>query len=195
MKRFLILVTGVAALTLHWVAEAQDAQRIKRDVGPNASPLYEKECGSCHFPYQAGWLPERSWRSIMASLDQHFQSKVTMSGKTRDEVLGHLVANSADRLKSLRSVQVLASIRERDTPRAVTQVPYVAGIHGGFLDPAFGGQPRVESLVNCSTCHVGAASGAFSSVQYVITDEAFRTGERDFADGLSPSERLVLRKK
>jgi hypothetical protein len=195
MKRFFILLAGVAALTAHVFAQASGADPIKRDMGPNASPVYEKECGGCHFAFQAGWLPERSWRSIMGSLDQHFNASVRLPGTTRDQLVGYLVANSADRLQNLRSVQVIASLRDGEVPKAVTQVPYVSGIHGGFLDPAFRGQPRVESLVNCTSCHVGAAAGAFSSVQYVITDEAFRTSERDRADGLTAAERLVLRKK
>jgi hypothetical protein len=195
VKRFPTLLAGFAALTVYVSPYAGAADSLRRDVGPNTSPAYEKECGSCHFAYQPAWLPERSWRAIMGSLDRHFDSKVAIPDRTRDGLLAHLVANSADRLKSLRSVQVLASIREADTPRAVTQVPYVSGIHGGFLDPAFRGQPRVESLVNCNACHARAASGAYSSVQYVVTDEAFRTGERDSRDGLSAAERLVLRKK
>ncbi|MEW8382726.1 MAG: hypothetical protein AB2704_12810, partial [Candidatus Thiodiazotropha taylori] len=30
------------------------------------SSRYREECGSCHFPYQPGFLPEASWRLVMS---------------------------------------------------------------------------------------------------------------------------------
>jgi len=193
-KRFMVLVAGVAALSVYVIPDAR-ADPLKRDVGPNSNPAYEKQCGSCHFPHQPGWLPERSWREIMGALGNHFGENISLASPARDDITGYLVANAADRQFSLRSVQVIASIKPGDTPKAVSQVPYVAGIHGGFLDPAYRPQPQLKTLANCSACHVRAAAGAFSAVQFTVTDEAFRTNEPSYANVLSPAERLALRKK
>ena len=78
---------------------------------------------------------------------------------------------------------------------AISQVPYVSGIHGGYLDPAFNPNPQVKSLANCTTCHTRAAAGNFSSVTYTVSDESFRSDKPSFPAWLSPAERLVMEKK
>ena len=195
MKRLLLMLTGLAALTASMFPDAQAAQ-LRKDMGPNTNATYAKECGGCHFAYQAGWLPDRSWRALMGSLDKHFGESVALSGATRDEILKHLIDNSADRKQSLRSIRVLASLREGvPTPLAVTQVPYVSGIHGGFLDPAFNAKPAVKSLANCTTCHSRADEGSFRAVQFTVSDESFRSNEPSRLEALSPEEKLILGKK
>ena len=195
MKRILLMLAGVASLTVYVVPDSHAAEHLRRDVGPNSNPVYQKECGGCHFAYQAGWLPERSWRTLMASLDKHYGESVALPSGARDAILGHLVANSADQRQSLRSVQVIASLKANETPTAVSKVPYVSGIHAGFLDPAFDPKPRVASLANCSTCHTKAEAGSFSAVQYTVSDEAFRSNQAGYAHVLSTEEKLALRKK
>ena len=194
MKRFLMMLAGLAALTVYVIPDAK-AQRLKRDVGPNTNPAYEKQCGSCHFPHQPGWLPERSWSSLMGSLGRHFGESLAMSATERDDILRYLAGNSADAQQSLRSVQVIASIKPGETPASVSQVPYVAGIHGGVLDPAFNPQPGGKSIANCNSCHLRAKAGDFSAVHYTRTDESFRTDVPSYAHVLTPAEMLALRKK
>ena len=195
MKRILWMLAGVASLTVYVIPDSNAAERMRRDVGPNTNATYQKECGGCHFPHQAGWLPERSWRELMASLNRHFGENVALAAPVRDEILSHLVANSADRKQSLRSIQVLASLPPGPAPLAISQVPYVSGIHGGYLDPAFNPNPQVKSLANCTTCHTRAAAGNFSSVTYTVSDESFRSDKPSFPAWLSPAERLVMEKK
>ena len=195
MRRILAMAVGVAALTVYVIPESKAAETLKRDVGPNTNAGYEKECGSCHFPHQPGWLPERSWRGIMGTLGRHFGESITITAPARDDVLRYLAGNSADAQQSLRSVQVVASIRPGDTPAAISQVPYIAGIHGGLLDAAFNPQPNAKSLANCSACHVRAKAGDFSAIQYTRTDASFRGNDTSYAHVLTPAEMLALRKK
>ena len=49
------------------------------DVAPVNNQLYIKECGSCHFPYQAGLLPANAWNKMMANLENHFNSDASLS--------------------------------------------------------------------------------------------------------------------
>jgi hypothetical protein len=71
----------------------------------------------------------------------------------------------------------------------------VSGIHGGLLDPAFKPRPAAKSLVNCTTCHTGAAAGSFGPVQFTVSDESFRSNEPSGHEALSPEEKLILGKK
>lgn len=173
-----------------WLAAALVAAVIpasaqeRRDVGPNSSPLYEKECGACHFAYQPGWLPERSWRLVMSSLKDHFGDNAELKVTDAQAILAYLVAGSADKVPSQRSRELLAAVKPTETPIAITKILYVGGIHGGFLDPNFRGEPRVKTLANCSTCHPRAERGSFYFVRYTVSDESFRTYEMDYSASL-----------
>jgi hypothetical protein len=148
-------------------------------VGPNTSATYEKECGGCHFPYQPGWLPERSWRKILAGLKEHFGDNAELKPGAREAVTEYLVAHSADHEDTWRSREVLEAIPPGSTPVSITRVLYVGGIHGGFLDPAFKGKPEVKTLSQCPVCHIRAERGSFAWVNYTISDDNFRSDETD----------------
>jgi hypothetical protein len=186
----------IAVLALAVTLGAQAAQYARRDVFRNTNATYEKECGSCHFPYQAGWLPERSWRAIMSSLAQHFGENAELKVSQRQEVLNYLVANSADKANSLRSHEMMEVIKPGETPTSITKVLYVGGIHGGFLDPNFKGKPQVKTLADCGVCHKKAERGWFSPVTYEISDEHFRTDDVDMSASMpAPSWMRIGGKK
>jgi hypothetical protein len=171
----LALVAVAAAVT------AQAATYARRDVHRSTNETYNKECGACHFAYQAGWLPERSWRAIMSTLSQHFGENAELKVAQRQAVLDYLVANSAEKASSRRSHEIMEVIKPGETPTSITKVLYVGGIHGGFLDPAFKGKPQVKTLANCSTCHPKAERGWFEPVVYEISDESFRNDDVDMS--------------
>ena len=172
------LLVGVAC-ALATAAAAQGS--LKMDVGSNTDAAYAKECGSCHFAYQPGWLPERSWRRVMSSLASHFGENATISASAHQSVLNYLVAHSADKSTNDRSREIMAAIPPNDAPISITAVLYVGGIHGGFLDPAFQGKPAVKTLAHCAACHPRADRGWFYAVNYTISDERFRSKEPDIA--------------
>lgn len=184
MRRVLAraVLAGVLA-----AATAAGAQILKLDVGRNTNPTYEKECGSCHFPYQPGWLPERSWRRMMGSLASHFGENAVLSQANHDVVLAYLVAGAADKVGNARSREVMQAVKPGETPQSITKVLYVGGIHGGFLDPAFKGKPEVKTLAQCPVCHKQADRGWFAPVTYTITDESFRR-----LDWLDPSLNMPM---
>jgi hypothetical protein len=169
------------AVAAAFAAGIASAGELRLDVGTNDSPVYEKECGSCHFPYQAGWLPERSWRVVMSSLANHFGENAELKVGQRQALLDYLVANSAEKASSRRSHEIMEVIKPNETPTSITKVLYVGGIHGGFLDPNFKGKPQVKTLANCATCHHRADRGWFAPVTYEISDETFRTDDVDMS--------------
>lgn len=163
---------SVAITAWLWAMGAAAAE--PGDVGPNTSPLYVKECGSCHFPFQPGFLPERSWRHIMSTLSSHFGDNAELQDTERAAVLAYLVAGSAEKAHNARSREVMAILKPDELPLRVTGVLYVGGLHGGFLDPRFLGKPRVTTLSDCSACHPRAVDGRFAPRNYEISDELFR---------------------
>ncbi|HET7730525.1 MAG TPA: hypothetical protein VFK48_10870 [Usitatibacter sp.] len=192
MTRALRAAAAAAALAL---CAAVHAGELRNDVGSNDSPLYEKECGGCHFPYQAGWLPERSWRKLMGSLASHFGENAEIAAGPREAITTYLASHAADRSTNLRSQEILAAIPKGDTPISVTKVLYVGGIHGGFLDPAFKGKPEAKTLAQCPLCHQKAHRGWFAAVNYTITDESFRTDEIDDTVSMPAPAFMRLKKR
>lgn len=189
MKRAFTAATLALAIGLGCSAAA--AGELRYDVGSSDSPVYEKECGSCHFPYQAGWLPERSWRKLMSSLSNHFGENAEINPAARDTVLAYLTTHAADHATNARSREIMSVIKPGETPISLTRVLYVGGIHGGFLDPSFAGKPEAKTLAQCPLCHQKAQRGWFSAVTYTITDRSFRSEDTDLSD----SPVLLWRKK
>lgn len=173
---------GVAAAA--FAACAALAGELKLDVGTNDSPLYEKECGGCHFAYQPGWLPERSWRRLMGSLSSHFGENAEVAPATRETITAYLAGRAADRASNTRSREIMAAIGPAETPISVMKVLYVGGIHGGFLDPNFRGKPEAKTLAQCPLCHQRAHRGWFAAVTYTVSDERFRTDDVDMSASL-----------
>ncbi|HHL31474.1 MAG TPA: hypothetical protein ENJ41_02735 [Oceanospirillales bacterium] len=47
---------------------------------------YTEECGGCHFAYQPGLLPEKSWLKIMTDLQNHFDENAETGSFNEHEV-------------------------------------------------------------------------------------------------------------
>ena len=186
-----LLIFAVATLSAS-LAQAEIFAR--RDVARNTSASYEKECGSCHFPYQPGWLPERSWRRIMETLRDHFGENAEVKTKDREALLAYLVAGSAERAKNLRSYEQMQAIPPGETPIRITQLQPFAGNHW-FIHPDFKGKPEVKTMAQCPVCHLEADSARFSRFTYEVTDEGFRTDDVDLTASMPVPDWLKPRKK
>ena len=184
----------LAGLALSLAASTASAGELRLDVGTNDSPQYEKECGTCHFPYQPGWLPERSWRRLMSSLGSHFGDNAEVNAGAREAITSYLTSRAADRSTNLRSRELMAVIPPGDTPISITKVLYVGGIHGGFLDPNFKGKPEAKTLAQCPLCHQRANRGWFAAVNFTVSDERFRTDEVDMDASLPVPAWLRMKK-
>lgn len=174
----------LAGLALSVAASSAFGGELRLDVGTNDNPQYEKECGSCHFAYQPGWLPERSWRRLMGSLGSHFGENAEISAPAREALTSYLSSRAADHSSNQRSRDIMAVIPPGDTPVSITKVLYVGGIHGGFLDPNFKGKPEAKTLAQCSLCHQRAHRGWFAAVNYTVSDDRFRVDDVDMSASL-----------
>ena len=152
-------------IVLSGVAAADDEPYWRRGKGADVAPVrdarYAKECGSCHFAYQPGLLPARSWQKLMGSLADHFGDNAELSQEDAAAITDYLVKNAADRSNYRRSVKIDDSLSARQTPLRITQVPYIAGKHREIPARLIAGNPKVKSLSQCAACHTQAETGSF----------------------------------
>lgn len=138
------------------------------DVPPVTDKLYATECGSCHFAYQPGWLPQRSWRSIMGKLDEHFGENVELDDAVRARLTRYLVSHAADVQPNRMSRRVLRSLRPDETPLRISELAFIRHEHREIPRRMLEGNPKVVSRANCNACHTQAAKGIFNEHGVVI---------------------------
>lgn len=133
------------------------------EVEPAHDAVFEEECGACHFAYQPGLLPRRSWERIMApeALSDHFGDDAGLEEPTRRAIAAFLQAHAADDSPYKRSIKVRRSIPKDEAPLRITEVPYIRRKHADLGRERVQDNPKVKSLANCEACHHKAAEGAY----------------------------------
>ncbi|WP_310441080.1 diheme cytochrome c [Sulfurimonas sp.] len=140
----------------------------KKDVAPVTNDFYIKECASCHFAYQPGLLPSRSWKKVMENLNDHFGTDASLEPEDKKKILKYLVDNSAEKFTNYkRSKKINDSIPAVETPIAVTKTRYFIQKHKE-LKPKMIEQKDVKSLANCMACHTKADKGSYSEQEINI---------------------------
>lgn len=140
---------------------ASDNFNTKTDVAPVKNDLYIKECGSCHFPYQAGLLPANAWNKMMVNLDNHFNSDATLDDKTFQTLSKYLSDNSAEKnMQYKRSNRIVLSIPAGQIPDSISTTPYIIKKHKEIRKDLIT-QKEVKGLFNCIACHKTADIGIY----------------------------------
>jgi mono/diheme cytochrome c family protein len=138
-------------------------------VNGEGSERYQEECGSCHFPFQPGFLPEASWRLIMAGLDDHFGEDAELSDVARRVViLNYLTMHSADANEGGVSQKVLWSLRSAPVPMRITETRFFRHEHDEIPERVLENNGEKISFSNCDTCHTGASQGYFNEHEIKI---------------------------
>ena len=140
----------------------------KPGISPVTNAVYKDECGSCHFAYQPGLLPARSWEKIMSSLASHFGDNAELSSHNHQQILSYLTANSADKVNDRRSKKIVRSIAPNDTPVRITDTPYIRRKHDEIPSRLITGNDKVTSLSRCEACHQTADKGFYNESQIRI---------------------------
>jgi len=168
-----LLFTGCLSLamaTLAWTGEdeehegSEDGFRFMHETA--AVPVvnnntYQTECSACHFAYQPGFLPERSWLQIMTMLDDHFGENAELDADTQASITRYLQLHAADQSPGRFSRSVLRSIRHVDTPLRITKTPFFEHKHREIPVRMVADNAKVRSFSNCLACHSMAAKGVF----------------------------------
>jgi hypothetical protein len=124
--------------------------------------VYLEECGSCHFAYQPGLLPERSWKKLMGGLDDHFGENAELPADTQTTLTNYLVENAADFSDRKFSMKFMRSLSPDQTPLRISEIRYMAREHNEIPDKMVTGNPDVKSLSFCDKCHTRASEGDYS---------------------------------
>ena len=131
-------------------------------VAPVNNPLYATECSACHFAYQPGLMPARSWKKIMLNLDKHFDENAELEIDEQNALTNYLVKNAADFSNHKRSVKIMRSLSREHTPIRITEIPYLVRKHNEMSSDMVNGNPKVNSLSYCEKCHRRAETGSYS---------------------------------
>jgi len=133
----------------------------KTDVAPVKNTTYTEECGSCHFAYQPGLLPARSWQKMMGDLENHFDENAEMDQATQVKLTQYLVENAADDADYKRSKRIMNSLNKDDTPLRITETPYFIRKHDEIPRRMVQDNPELGSFSKCAACHVNAEKGSY----------------------------------
>jgi len=99
-----------------------------------------KECSECHQAYDAGLMPQGSWRRVMGDLKNHFGDDASLDEPTRAHIENYLVSHAA----------------RGDGPLRITEQPWFLSQHsGGFSFFSFFSDAPPASLSKCNACHGG----------------------------------------
>ena len=140
---------------------ASDNFNTKTDVAPVNNQLYIKECGSCHFPYQAGLLPTNAWNKMMANLENHFNSDASLNEADLQTLTKYLNDNSAEKnMQYKRSNRIVSSLAKNQIPDSISTTPYMIKKHKDIRKDLIT-QNEVKGLFNCIACHPTADKGMY----------------------------------
>ena len=133
----------------------------KTDVAPVNNQLYIKECGSCHFPYQAGLLPSNAWNKMMTNLENHFNSDASLNEADLQTLTKYLNDNSAEKnMQYKRSSRIVSSLAKNQIPDSISTTPYMIKKHEDIRKDLIT-QNEVKGLFNCMACHKTADKGIY----------------------------------
>jgi diheme cytochrome c len=177
MKKSIIFGSIIASLTTSLVycsgsvGEGEQSKWFKTsrlDVAPASNQLYRNECASCHFAYQPGLLPTRSWQKIMSGLEDHFGDNAELMPEDYTAILNYLTDNSADLSDYKRSRKINNSLAKDETPLRITDTPYFKRKHRELPLSRITNNSEIGSIGNCIACHRQADKGSFNEHEIKI---------------------------
>ena len=173
MKRVGSVALAAAMILLAFQAGAIDDRfnASKYDKGgfaPVNDDVYAKECGSCHFLYLPGMLPERSWHKLMAGADKHFGESLALSPDLSQHIESYLAANAADRSPYRGSELILWDLPNEATPVRITMLPLMRRRHVVLRKLMSDTNTPLKVLSSCETCHENASTGSFAYDHIVV---------------------------
>ena len=130
-------------------------------IKPVDNTIYEKECGSCHFAYQAGLLPSNSWNKMMSNLSDHFGDDASVDEKTFQTLSSYLNENSAEKSMQYKRSRKIVENLNGTIPDSISKMPYMKKKHEDIKENLIT-QKEVKGMFNCTACHQNAKKGIFS---------------------------------
>ncbi|RMD91278.1 MAG: cytochrome C [Alphaproteobacteria bacterium] len=115
------------------------------------------ECGACHMAYAPQFLPARSWKQIMATLDNHFGEDASLDPDVAAKIEAYLTSHAADTGGNLPAA--LSGVSPSETPLRISEMPWFTRRHAYEVSRRW--LQKAGSWSNCTYCHRGAEQGYF----------------------------------
>lgn len=172
LKKFKIaaLMTGTLLIAAPCFAQESMSEWLfsferMKGVKPATDRKYLKECGECHFAYQPGLLPGKSWEKLLSAdaLKNHFGENAELDTATREAILDYAMNNAAETSWYKRSRKISVATEKGPAPLRITELRYISRVHHDIPEKMIKGNKDVKSLSMCNTCHTQAAKGVFDS--------------------------------
>jgi len=142
--------TTLLASTLLYLIVLGSASAATPPVGYTS---FTKECSDCHMPFPPQMLPQRSWKKLIAHLDQHFGTDASIDSKITSDISHFLQNYAADSTHGGRLGYFMnRSIAAIKTPLRITETLGWRQIHGEIRSSAWTSK-KVKTRSNCLACH------------------------------------------
>jgi cytochrome c553 len=157
----LLLSSGAVAAEEFW-QWAISYTRTK-GVQPVTNKKYLEECGSCHFAYQPGLLPAKSWEKLLndKALVDHFGDNAELDKETLKDIHDYAIENASGTSYFKTARKITISTENGEAPLRIIETRYIKRKHHELKDEMVKGNKDVKSLSNCNACHTQADKGVF----------------------------------
>ena len=134
-----------------------------KGVKPVSDKQYQDECGECHFAYQPGLLPAKSWEVLLEAdaLRKHFGVDAELDKDALRVIHDYAVDNAADKSWYKRSRKIAVATEEGRAPLRITELRYISRKHRDIPEKMIKGNKGVKSLSFCDKCHTQASNGVY----------------------------------
>lgn len=162
MTKLLAVLLLVLCWTVTFADDDDEGWFGRPGIEPVSNSVYQQECGACHFPYQPGLLPARSWEKILADLEDHFGEDASLDPAVVAGLKDYAISHAADNTDYRRSRTIARSLGHNEVPPRITEMRYFKHEHREIPRRMVSDNDRVRSLSNCNSCHTTAARGNYS---------------------------------
>lgn len=134
-----------------------------KEVKPVSDKKYLAECGECHFAYQPGLLPSKSWEKLLnaQALKDHFGDNAEMDAEVLKAIREYALANAAEKSYYKRSRKIAVGTEAGESPLRITELHYIKRKHKELPEKMVKGNKEVKSLSYCNKCHTQADAGVY----------------------------------
>ena len=177
-SKFLLAVTMIGICGVALSSDKNDDQGlvdqwfggVGAGVVPVNNPQYAEECGACHFPYQPGLLPARSWDRLIDTLSNHFGENAELPSEDAMAIRDYLLNNAADKSGYTRALsrKMMKSLRPSMVPARISSMPYFIEKHSEIPNIMVEDNSQIGSFSNCDSCHKQAAKGSFDKGEILV---------------------------
>ncbi|HFB98604.1 MAG TPA: hypothetical protein ENJ62_05645 [Bryobacterales bacterium] len=130
--------------------------------------VYLNNCGDCHHAHHPSLRTADMWERIVRGLEDHYGEDATVGGRTAEEILAFLKANSAERFDTEAAVRLG---REETPDLRISSAPWWKKRHEEIPKAVFS-SAAVGSSANCNACHRDAQTGRFDDARIRMPGEA-----------------------